>query len=313
MNKLIKSLTMAVLGLVLFVGTVFAVSTIVSISDLPEYTTTNSFQLSYSALANNASSIVAKFYVRKEGESYVQFGPTLTGASGIIDVSSAQVNDQKRYYFKVEVTSSDGSASDETTVVYDISGPSPVQNYWKERIFPETYRLHWKNPGDDDFSRVFIYRGDEPDFPADGSHKIAEVGGAPDDEVTWDNIGLTAGEEYYYALRAVDEAGNSSSLVGDGGGTVTEEVVVTEEETTGGGSEIIVLPREEGVGGEVLGEEANGEETDISLGMEEENKTVQESFDEAVGTLTGTSVGRAVAIGAFVVGLIIYFITRRRR
>ncbi|MEJ2441643.1 MAG: fibronectin type III domain-containing protein [Patescibacteria group bacterium] len=311
MNKFIKSLIIAILALGFYVGTVFAIDTLVTISDLPEYTRTNNFQLSYSALANNPSTITARFYVRKEGESYVQFGPTLTGASGEVQVTSSEVDEQKKFYFKVEIVSSDGSATDETSVIYDISGPSPVQNYWKERIFPETYRLHWKNPGDDDFSRVFIYRGDEPDFSADGSHKIAEVGGAPDDEISWDNIGLTAGEEYYYALRAVDEAGNSSSLVGDGGGTVTEEAVVTEGEGETG-SDLVILPREQGTGGEVLGEEANGEDEDVSLGMEEEGGTFQESLNGAVDTLTGSTVTKVVIV-VFGVGVILYFISRRRK
>lgn len=304
MNKFTKSLTLAGLVLGLFVGTAFAIGPIVTISDLPEYTTSDNFQLSYSALANDASSITAKFYVRKEGESYAQFGSVLNGASGIIGVTSTQINEQKKFYFKVEITSSNGSAIDETSVFFDISGPSPVQNYWKERISPEIYKLHWKNPGDSDFSRVFIYRGDEAGFSADGSHKIAEVGGAADDEVTWENIGLTSGNEYYYALRAVDNAGNSSSLVGDGG-TIVEETIKVEGGATE--EEVVLLPSGKEVG-QVLGEEEEeGAMEEVILG---ESET---AFDEAVNTLTRTTKGKIAAISAFVIGLILFFFTNKRK
>jgi len=54
-------------------------------------------------------------------------------------------------------------------------------------------------------------------------------------------------------------------------------------------------------------EEVLGEETEI---VTEEPET---AFDEAVGTLTGTNKGRIAAISAFLLGLILYFLARRRR
>ena len=203
----IKSLLLSLAILLFSASSVDAFSDVVTISELPEYTTTDTFNLSYSALSEGTVS--AQFYVMKEGGSYSAFGPAVSGASGQLQVTSGQVNDQVKYYFKVVING--GTASDETSVFFDISGPSPVQNYWKERIAPETYRLHWKNPGDSDFSRTFIYRSESSDFDANNSTKIGELGGAPDDEMTYDVIGLDSTKDYFFALRAVDTAGNPAN------------------------------------------------------------------------------------------------------
>jgi len=279
----IKILLLSLGVLLLSAGSVNAFSDVVAISELPEYTRTDTFNLSYSALSEGA--ITAQFYVMKEGGSYSAFGPVLNGASGQLQVTSGQVNDQVKYYFKVVIN---GGASDETSVFFDISGPSPVQNYWKERIAPETYRLHWKNPGDTDFSRTFIYRSENSDFDANNSTKIGELGGAPDDEMTYDVIGLDASKEYFFALRAVDKAGNPASLVSD-------QVTVIEEVEAGEGDTPLVLPSE-GTGGEVLGDEAT-KEGDIVV---DEPKTVTEklldvvSLDEEGSTNTWKRIRSAI-------------------
>lgn len=222
-TKFLALLLISLLGRWFWAKPVSAISPQVSISKLGEYINTNTFRLSYSALTDNPSDISAQFYFRKEGGNFSVLGPVIGGASGEIEVTGAQVNEQLKYYFRVEINS--GAAGDETSSKYDISGPSPVQNYWKERVNPGFYRLHWKNSGDTDFSRVFIYRSDTPSFTADGAHKIGETGGAPDAEVSWDNLGLDTSKEYYYALRAVDKADNSAGLVAD---------VQTEVQTSGG-------------------------------------------------------------------------------
>lgn len=293
-----------ILGLVilLFVFTtslVFAFPDTVRISELPEYTRHDNFKLSYSALSEG--SVSAQFYFRKEGESYAPFGAVINSASGQIQVGGSEINEQVKYYFKVVING--GPANDETAIIYDHSGPSPVQSYWKEKIGGGHYRLHWKTPGDSDFSRVFIYRSDSLDFTADPSTKRGELGGAPDQEMTWDDVGLDSSITYYYALRAIDKAGNSSSVVADPEVTAT----IIEETITGGtaGEEVILLPSGEATG-KVLGEE----EEDVEEIVVGEPET---AFDEAVDTLTGTTKGRIAAISAFVVGLILFFFTRRRR
>jgi hypothetical protein len=297
-----KILGLIILLFIFVTGSVFAFANTVKISKLPEYIKHDNFKLSYSALSE--SSVPVQFFFRKEGENYVPFGPVFYEASGQIQVGGVQIDEQVKYYFKVEINGGTTSDEiDETSVIYDHSGPSPVQSYWKEVIGGSHNRLHWKTPVDSDFSRVFIYRSDSLDFTADPSTKRGELGGAPDQEMTWDDVGLDSSITYYYALRAIDKAGNSSSVVADPEvtATVITEEVVTESEA---GEEVILLPSGEGEG-RVLGEEEDIEEIVV-----DEPET---AFGEAVDTLTGTTKGRIAAISAFVVGLILYFITKRRK
>lgn len=294
-----KILGLVILLSVFAIGSVRAFDDTVRISELPEYIKHDNFKLSYSALSE--SSVSAQFYFRKEGDSYAPFGAVINGASGQIQVGGSEIDEQVKYYFKVVINN--GPANDETSVVYDYSGPSPVQNYWKEAIGGSHNRLHWKTPGDSDFSRVFIYRSDSTDFTADPSTKRGELGGAPDQEMTWDDVGLDPNITYYYALRAIDKAGNSSSVVADSEVTAT----IIEETIAGGitGEEVILLPSGERAG-QVLGEE----EEDMEVIVVEEPES---AFNEAVDTLTGTTKGRIAAISAFVIGLILYYFTRRRQ
>ncbi|MBI3396978.1 hypothetical protein HY045_00720 [Candidatus Woesebacteria bacterium] len=225
--------------------TVRAIAPQVSITQLPGYINSNTFKLSYSAISDDPSSITAQFYVNKNSGGFVAFGPVISGASGQVQVTGNQINDQTSYQFQVVINA---GASDTTSTNYDVSGPSAPANYWKEKVASGFYRLHWKNPGDTDFSRVFIYRGDAPGFEANGSHKVGEVGGAPQAEASWDNNGLDGSKEYYYILRAVDNADNSSSIVGDAGVTTIVGSPTPKPATNG---KVSILPNE-GVSGEVL-------------------------------------------------------------
>jgi len=242
----LSSLSISLLfGLSLFVQPVLAIAPQVSISELGEYVNTNSFELSYSALSDDPGAITAQFYFRKESGSYLAFAPIINGASGQVEVTSSQLNDQDKYFFKVEING--GAGADETSTIYDSGGPGSVQNYWKEKVAPGFYKLHWKNPSDSDSHRVFIYRSDQTSFEADGAHKVGEVGGTPNAEMTWDNSTPDSQKEYYYALRVIDKAGNSSGLVTDAPGTVTTSSVLgaATQANVGSTSEVSQLPKEE--------------------------------------------------------------------
>jgi hypothetical protein len=312
MHKLVTSLF-----IMLFVFTgitpVYAISDSVNVADLPEYTRNDNFELSFSSLSDSTPTV--RFFYKKDGGSYSQFGPTLNTYSGTVQVTGSQIQEQAKYFFRVEIN---GATSDETSTSYDISGPSPVQNYRKEMIGGGHYRLFWKNPGDSDFSRTFIYRSTQTEFSADGSTKIGELGGAPDQEMTFDNTGLDPNMTYYYALRAVDKAGNAASIVADPEVTTTivTETVVTQAGTTGEG-EVVVLPQEGD--GQVLGEgdeegmDEDGNEIEmIESPTPEEPQSIAESYNEARATLFNTARGRLALFGALLLGAISYFIWRRR-
>jgi len=222
---------------------------VVSIQSLPAYVNTNNFKIS---CTSNGSS--AQFSVSKHGGSYVDFGGAidLTVNQCLVQVTSAQFDGQTDYTFRVTV---DGVDSATTTTNYDISGPSPVSGYKKERINDGKYKISWRNPTDTDFDKVIIYRGDALDFSADGSHEVARVTGSPDSDMTYDDsFAPDANKTYFYDVRAIDKAGNSSSLVGDGNGSV---VVVNPSSAPSSGSfgKISLLPKEKSVTGRILGTE----------------------------------------------------------
>lgn len=247
-------------GLAMLVKPAYAVT--VDIVDLSDYITTNNFKLSCTALGGTS----AQFSFKKEGGSYSDFGSAidLTTTSCQVQVTSSQVEEQTRYYFKVTVD----SVSDETDTFYDISGPSPVSNYYKDQI-SGGYKLHWKNPGDSDFAKVKIYRGETADFSADGSHSIAEVAGGANSDMTYDDHTPDPNKTYYYAIRALDKAGNSSSLVGDAGTTVTGTVQGTSTASSGTEGKVSTLHKE----GEVLSK-ATEEATATQIGIGAESKKI---------------------------------------
>ena len=225
-------------------------ATIVSIQTLPSFINSNNFKLS---CTSNGSS--AQFFVSKHGGALTAFGPAidLTSAQCIVQVTSSEINDETDYTFTVTV---DGSQSSSTSTVYDSSGPSPVSNYHKEKINDGQNKLYWTNPGNTDFDKVVIYRGDAAGFSADGGHEIARVGGTPNSDMTYnDSYSPDPTKNYFYAIRAIDHAGNSSSLSGDSGTTTGTAGSGTPVPGGSSGSGISV-PGSQGTGGSVLGTEA---------------------------------------------------------
>ncbi len=253
LTKIIGILTSFALTLSLSVN-VMAFTPTVSIEDLPDYTNTDTFDISYSALVDGDVSAV--FSVIKDGDStWRDFGGTITGASGQVQVGGSQIySGEGLYFFRVVING--GPLSAETSTRIDRSGPSPVSNYSKVKVAGGFYRISWTTPHDSDFSRVFIYRSDKFEFDANGSTKVYELGGPPSTNQSWDNVGLDPNKDYYYAIRAVDKAGNASSLVSDNV-TIT---YITPAPTGSGG--VTQLPKEEATDeGSILGEKDETSQT----------------------------------------------------
>lgn len=240
----------------LFMPSMAYATPLVYIQQLPSYINVNSFNLS---CTSNGTS--AQFYVSKNGGVQTSFGPAinLSTTQCLVPVTSSEVNDQTNYTFTVTV---DGVSSS-TSTFFDNSGPSGVSGYYKERVNDGKYKLHWRNPGDSDFDKVVIYRGESADFSADNGHEIARVSGGSNSDMTYDdNFSPDANKTYFYAIRALDHAGNSSSLVGDGGTTTTSatpKAGVLGASTKSAGK-VTSLPKE----GSVLGTEASPTATPVS-------------------------------------------------
>lgn len=302
--KLISSLSIGVFASTLLATPVLASTgpSVVAIQSLPSYITSNNFKLSCTTDGTSA-----QFYYNKNGAGWTSFGSAIDTSANqcVVQVDSSVVNDQTSYEFKVNV---DGTDSGTASTFYDVSGPSPVSGYYKERPSDGEYKLHWTNPGDSDFDKVVIYRGDAVDFSADSGHEIARVSGGSNSDMTYeDHFAPDAGKTYFYALRALDHAGNSSSLVGDGN---TETTVVTTTPTPGPSGKVTVLPVQEG-SGSVLGSET-------SMSPSPEASSTPEAMQAASSTTpfhwiaTHKKISLGVALILAVLGYGIFSFTKRK-
>lgn len=304
MRKINLGLVIGFILAIFIVNPLYAVTPKIVITDLPEYIRINDFKLSYSALTSDPSSIQVQFYYQVDGGGYSAFGSVLSGASGQVQVASGQVGQsEKKYCFKAEIIGE--TFSNETCTIFDQNSPDAPSGYSKEKVTPNVYRLKWRNPNNDDFSRVFIYRSDVSGFTADGSTKVGELVGTKDEEASWDN-NVDPDKEYFYALRAIDKAGNASGLVGDQGvvaGEVQGESTSLEEEKA------IIVPVE----GET--KEPEGE---VLPAETEAPKTLGEKAGDIVSDVAQfakdrTKITVGIIIGLFLIaGSAVYFFKKNK-
>ncbi len=295
MSKLLTVLI--ILGSFLFsVLDVLAIEPRISISKLPSYINNDNFKLSCSAIGGTN----VQFSYKKEGGSYQDFGSVnITSNPCQIQVTGSQVNEQTKYYFKVTL---DGSVFDETVAIYDVSGPSPVSGFRIDNGDNNTVIIHWRNPNNEDFSKVIIYRGETADFSADSNHEIATVLGSPDSEMTYsvnvDSLKL------YYAIRAIDKAGNSSSLVGNGG-SISTTATVSAKPSSGRNETVTALPKE----GSVLAEETSVPEPS-SLDLREKEGLVNNLRDLVSDN---PKISLYLGLALVLLGIVIYFIRTKKK
>lgn len=254
--KILNTLLYALIAILLAAPKVASAS-VLAIQSLPTFINTNNFKLS---CTSNGGAV--QFEVSKHGGTFTAFGPSINTDSNacIVQVDSFVVNDQTDYVFRAQGFT--------TSTTYDVSGPSPVTGYSKERVSDGEYKLRYHTPSDTDFTQVVIYRGDTVDFSADASHEIARVAASPNVDLTYsDHFAPDSSKTYFYAIRALDHAGNSSSLTGDG--STTKTVLGASTSPAGTGNTVIVLPKS-GTQGSVLGSDTgamaspSGDSTPIS-------------------------------------------------
>lgn len=269
-----------------------AQASVLAIQTLPSYINTNNFKLSCTS-----SGGAVQFSASKHGGAFTDFGPSINTDLDpcIVQVDSSVVNDQTDYIFSV------GGYT--TSTFYDISEPSPVSGYYKERISDGAYKIHWTNPGDTDFDKVVIYKGDAQGFSADSGHEIARVSGGSNSAMTYeDHFTPDAGKTYFYAIRALDHAGNSSSLAGNEG--TTTQVLGTSASSTG---KVTVLPKEKGIGS-ILGTEATPTASPETLSPDLNTKP-----GVAKWVLTHKKASLAIVFALFVVAYGFYFYSKKNK
>lgn len=222
MFKFLKSLPVLTVLFLAFVGVVKANGLLMVKSvDMPAYVNKEPFNISYTALEANGNPIEVIGYIKKDGSGWQEVASS-TKLSDTFEINSnfwAEGPGLYKIYF-IAKSASETVSSDEESFNIDFTPPDPVSNYRKDRKDALVYKICWKNPDDEDFNRVIIYRSDKTEFTADSSTQITEVSGGKDEEKCFEN-NIPENKNYYYVTRTVDHAGNASSVVGDSEVTVT--------------------------------------------------------------------------------------------
>lgn len=261
-KKLMKSLPVLAVFFLAFTGIVKADGLLVKSMDMPVYINYDPFKISYTAIQADGNPVEVSGYLKKEGASWQKIG-TSTKLADTFNIDGGILSGDGLYkiYFQA-VSGAETVNSDEESFTIDRAAPGPVSNYRKERTGAFIYKLCWKNPDEEDFNRVIVYRSDKKEFQADSSTQVAEVGGSKNEEKCYEN-GIPESKDYYYVTRVIDHAGNISGVIGDSDVTVTTvlgaNVTATPTPTTMGLPLAKVSPETTSVSeeGQILGGETS--------------------------------------------------------
>jgi hypothetical protein len=299
MKKLLVSVLLSVGFLVFSFNSILAISLYGHITQLPEYKNTDTFKLSYTALQVGGQPITAQFWYMKEGDVWRYLGSAITGTTGQVEANGSYLGSDAKYFFKVDISSNGETVTDVTSTIVDRNAPGAPSEYSKERIANNAYRLSWRTPNNDDFSYVAVYRSKDQNFTADGGTLVAQIGGAKDTKITWNDSGLEIDKDYFYALRSVDKAGNASGVVGDGGTTTILQATPTSGSATGN---VNLLPKENtgGTDGQILG----GETENLTTPTPESQTGLPGALGQATKTVSDMGTGQKILLVVILLGLL---------
>lgn len=256
----------------------------------------NTFDLLFVALDLENKPLTARCYYKKEGGSFKQFDTvknlTAGGNVSSCKVTSIQIDEEgKTYYFYVEVTNGEETAVSEiVSVDYKSSAPGTPTSYTKEHPSSCQYKIKFKTADDKGKTKkVEIYRSKETSFALDASTRIASIPIGSNMEYTFlDNV-PECDKDWYYAVRAFDEAGNGSGWIGDQLITVVytpiTNIISSSEEISPTLAAIpvanVTLPQETATfEAEVLGEKTSSAAKEE---ITQEKKLTKSTFGEILG------------------------------
>jgi len=289
---------------------VFAGELAIVLNDLPAYENITNFRLSYTAIETDQLPIKVNLYIQKEGKDWRQtVAKDKTDFAGEFQLEGSDLYDNEgKYYFKAIVESTGRTLeSNVTSATLDMSAPSAPTEFGKERVNASTFKLTWKNPFDEDFEKVYVYRSKEKSFTADSGTRIGDVGGAKEEKMTFNDGSVPEPDvEYYYALRALDYAGNASGIVTDAPGVVSGGQVAGASTGTGGSTsstgKVVLLPEEKGA--VTPAEEAGEGELGGGGATEGEVKGESTPKSKLPYVLGG--------LGIIIIVLVLYFLLRKK-
>lgn len=316
MKNYLNTILFFLAAVVFSASPVFAGKLKLSLSELPEYKNNTNFRLYYTYFETEGKIATVNLFIQKDGKDWRQTSAkNKTAVSGYFQLEGLDIYDNAgKYNFYAEAKTADQTIKSVTvSTTLDDTAPNPPSEYGKERLNATTYKLSWKNPSDEDFAKVYIYRSKNTSFTADISTRISEAGGSKDEKMTFTDGSVEADVTYYYALRALDRAGNASGVVTDAPGTVTAGQVAGVSTVTGTTGTVGT------VGSQAV------EET-VELLPETETPTPVETTEgqlgggssaEAEGEVQGTSTADRrpwfIVGGSLILGLVALFFFLKRR
>jgi len=232
-------------------------------------TNISNLKLTFVALEiDGVNPITVKCFKKGPSDSgYGQMGSNITlSAPGNTDdcvTDSSTMNAEGTYQFYV---TANGLSSNTVSVDYKTSGPGTPSDYRKDRPSTCDYKIHFKTADDGGKTvKVEIYRADVTSFILDAGSVVASIPVGSNQERDVTNTVPDCNKEYYYVLRAFDDAGNGSGTIGDSVTITSYSTIVTTTTSAAIPVTGVNLPQEEIVGegdipatneeGQVLGTE----------------------------------------------------------
>ncbi len=297
------SILVAVLILLGLVGfsrpeDVYAASSLAVRIEQPEaLSNDNTIKVGFVALDLEGRDVSVQCLKKGPGDgSFVDFGTTINlgsgGNSGDCNVGSAILNADGTYEFKVEATAEEEVIESEAaSMTLDTVGPDMITGYEKSKNACE-YTLNLTTASDGQTSAVQIFRSTERTFVANSSTLVVELPATPGQVIEYvDNVS-NCNLEYFYAIRALDNADNSSDFVADSLVEVTPGVV--DEDRQEGEDGEVAGSETESDDGAVKGEADNEEDENQGNTPGEETKVTSTGGDNNVMWIVGIILGGAV-------------------
>lgn len=196
-------------------------------------TNLNDVNLNFVALDILARPVTIKCYKKYSSDTtFTQFSTETLIAGGnashcsLASVLSAEGN----YQLKVVAEAEADSVESILSLDYKTSGPGTPGDYRKEHPNNCDYKIHFKTADDSGKTvKVEIYRSDITSFNLDSGSFITAVNLGSNQEHDLTNSVPDCSKNYYYVLRAFDNAGNGSGTTGD---SVVKVVSTTSSITT---------------------------------------------------------------------------------
>lgn len=181
-------------------------------------TNQNNLKLTFVALEiGGTNNISVSCYKKSPSDSaYVKFQDLSLIPGGNTDycnVDSSILSSAGTYSFKIIANSV--KESNIVSVDYNSSGPSTPGSYSKEKINSCEYRIKFKTADDGRTTKVELFRSDSYSISVNSNNVLASQNIGPNQEGSFVVGAPDCNKQYYFAIRAVDNADNTSGTTGD--------------------------------------------------------------------------------------------------